>query len=96
MDSVSSFSVHRPDVILFSVQVVSIFVVVCVSLANLTLYEKNIELWIMMITSILGYLMPNPKFKRVKHQPIPQSEPIQDLFKVNVKPTTSEPVGNKE
>ena len=96
MDSVSSFSVHRPDVILFSVQVVTIFVVVCVSLANLTLYDKNIELWIMMITSSLGYLMPNPKFKRVKDQLITQSEPIQDLFKVNVKPATSEPVNNKE
>ncbi len=96
MDSVSSFSVNRPDVILFSVQVVTIFVVVCVSLANLTLYEKNIELWIMMITSSLGYLMPNPKFKRVKDRPIPQSEPIQDLFNVNVKPTTSESVDNKE
>lgn len=96
MDSVSSFSVHRPDVILFSIQVVTIFVVVCVSLANLTLYDKNMELWIMMITSSLGYLMPNPKFKRVKDQPIPQSDTVQDMFKVNVKPTTSEPVDNKE
>lgn len=96
MDSVSSFSVHRPDVILFSVQVVTIFLVVCVSLANLTLYEKNIELWVMMITSSLGYLMPNPRFKRVKDQAITHTESMQDVFKVNVKPTTPEVIDNKE
>lgn len=66
MDSVSMTSFARPDVILFSVQVLIIFIVVCSSLVNLTFYDKNHELWTLMISSCLGYLMPNPRFKVIK------------------------------
>lgn len=58
--------VLRPDVVLFTTQVSIIFIVVCTSLVNLTCYDKNIELWTMILTSCLGYLMPNPRFKPIK------------------------------
>ena len=55
----------KPDVILFSFQVLLIFVVVCVSLLNLSLQWGNQNLWTVILTSSLGYIMPNPKLKEV-------------------------------
>lgn len=51
------------DLILFTVQVALIFVVVCVSLMNLTYSWGNQNLWTVVLTSCLGYIMPNPKIK---------------------------------
>jgi hypothetical protein len=55
--------VCKADLILFTVQVVIIFVVVCTSLINLTLGYGNQNLWTVVLTSSLGYVMPNPKIK---------------------------------
>lgn len=54
----------KPDVILFFFQVLLIFVVVCVSLLNLSLQWGNHDLWTVILTSSLGYIMPNPRLKR--------------------------------
>jgi uncharacterized membrane protein len=56
-------SVCKADLILFSVQVALIFVIVCTSLINLTLGYANQNLWTVVLTSSLGYVMPNPKVK---------------------------------
>ena len=53
----------QPDVVLFIFQVILIFVVVCVSLINLTLQWGNQNLWTVVLTGSLGYIMPNPKLK---------------------------------
>jgi len=65
MDSVSqsSQSFKRADLVLFAVQVVLIFIVVCVSLINLTFEWGKSDLWTVLLTSLLGYIMPNPKLK---------------------------------
>jgi hypothetical protein len=55
--------VCKADLILFSVQVALIFIVVCTSLINLTLGYGNQNLWTVVLTSSLGYVMPNPKIK---------------------------------
>ena len=55
--------VCKADLILFTVQVALIFVVVCVSLFNLTKGSGNQNLWTVVLTSSLGYVMPNPKIK---------------------------------
>jgi hypothetical protein len=69
MDSASAVSMRtRPDVILFSIQVFVIVLVVIASLINLTCYKENINLWTMILTSCLGYLMPNPRFKVLKEE----------------------------
>jgi hypothetical protein len=49
--------------VLFSVQVSLIFVVVCVRLINLTFAMGNQNLWIVVLTGCLGYILPNPKLK---------------------------------
>ncbi len=56
-------NVCKADLILFTVQVALIFVVVCTSLINLTLGYGNQNLWTIVLTSSLGYVMPNPKIK---------------------------------
>lgn len=53
----------KPDVLLFIFQVILIFIVVCVSLLNLTFQWGNLNLWTVILTGSLGYIMPNPKLK---------------------------------
>lgn len=55
--------VFSPQNILFITQVLCIFIVVCVSLLNLSLEIGNQHLWTMILTSSLAFLMPSPKFK---------------------------------
>lgn len=63
--STSSQSLRRPDIILFSVQVLIVFIVVCTSLINLTFNYGNQNLWTVVLTGSLGYVMPNPKIKSI-------------------------------
>ena len=65
MDNTSNKSLRfmKPDVMLFIFQVVLIFIVVCVSLLNLTYQWGNQNLWTVILTGSLGYIMPNPKLK---------------------------------
>ena len=59
----SNLNFTKPDVMLFAFQVVLIFIVVCVSLLNLTFQWGNLNLWTVILTWSLGYIMPNPKLK---------------------------------
>jgi hypothetical protein len=68
-DSISTAGLPRPDVILFTIQVLLIFVVVCVSLVNLSLEWGNQNLWTVVLTGSLGYIMPNPKIKVINGEP---------------------------
>ena len=61
--SISDFKYGKPDVILFTFQILLIFTVVCVSLLNLTLQWGNQNLWTVILTASFGYIMPNPKLK---------------------------------
>lgn len=64
-DSVSeSRTLSKPDLILFTSQIAILFVVIIASLVNLTFNYGNQNLWTVVLTSSLGYIMPNPKLKR--------------------------------
>ena len=56
-------SFYKPNLILFSAQVFLILIAVCTSLVNLSLSSGNQDLWIMVLSSALGYIIPNPKLK---------------------------------
>ena len=56
-------NVCKADLILFTVQVTVILVVVIASLINLTYQKGDQNLWTVVLTSSLGYIMPNPKIK---------------------------------
>ena len=60
---VMEHKIAESELALFIVQVALIFVVVCVSLLNLTNQWGNQNLWTVLLTSSLGYIMPNPRFK---------------------------------
>ena len=46
--------------VIFFAQVVILYVVICVSLANLTLGIGNQTLWSSLLGGALGYLLPSP------------------------------------
>lgn len=56
----------KPALILFMGQLFLIITTVVVSLVNLTLNTSNKILWTMLLSSCLGYIMPNPKLKYVE------------------------------
>jgi hypothetical protein len=52
--------------IVFFVQVILIYGVVITSLVNISLGDTQ-ELWVVLLTSCLGYLMPSPSLKQNHH-----------------------------
>ena len=56
-------SFSNPALLLFCAQIFLIFIAVCTSLVNLSLGYGNQDLWIMVLSSSLGYILPNPKLK---------------------------------
>ncbi len=56
---------HYPkSEIVFFVQIVLIYTVVITSIVNLTLYKDEGKLWTALLSSSLGYILPNPSLKR--------------------------------
>jgi hypothetical protein len=56
-------NVCRGDLILFIVQVLLIFMVTAVCLLNLTWGWGDQNMWTIVLTGSLGYIMPSPKLK---------------------------------
>ena len=54
--------------VIFLSQVVLIYIVVCVSLANLTLDVGDKALWSSLLSGCLGYLLPSPRIR--KNEPL--------------------------
>jgi hypothetical protein len=48
----------------FFVQVLLIYIVVITSIVNLTLNKNEGKLWTALLSSSLGYLLPNPSLKK--------------------------------
>ena len=74
MNSVTNKIICKTDNILFATQVSLIFIVVCVSLINLTFSIGNFQLWTLLLSSCLGYIMPNPKLKILNLDEIKKNE----------------------
>ena len=49
--------------IVFATQVFVVFVVVAVSLYNITTNHPNLNLWTILLSSSLGYILPNPRLE---------------------------------
>ena len=58
-------SIPSREVIFFT-QVVILYIVVLVSLANLSLSIGNQTLWSSLLSGCLGYLLPSPSIKKKK------------------------------
>ena len=53
------------DIVLFSAQVLVIYIVVSISLYNLSQSNDNKELWISLLSSSVGYLLPSPFLSKI-------------------------------
>ena len=54
--------------IVFFVQVVLVYIVVIVSIVNLTIGSDSDKLWITLLSSSIGYLLPSPSLKIKNHE----------------------------
>ena len=59
--------VPRSEIVFFT-QVIIIYTVIVTSIYNLTTGHKDGHLWTALLSSSLGYLLPNPKIKTKKKQ----------------------------
>lgn len=72
MESVSNVlkPASKADAVVFISQIALLFIVVITSLVNLSLEHGNTNLWTMVLTSCLGYMLPNPRLKAAKEPTI--------------------------
>ena len=54
--------------ITFTFQIIAIYVIILAAIINLSLQQKDKELWLVLLSSCIGYVLPNPglKFKSRK------------------------------
>lgn len=52
----------RPQLEFFA-QTLLLYIVVITSIVNLTWSERNTTLWVTLLSSCVGYLLPHPKYK---------------------------------
>lgn len=50
--------------IVFFVQVTLVFIVVIVSIVNITMQHPDSQLWIALLSSSVGYLLPSPNLNK--------------------------------
>ena len=55
-----NLSSNTADIIAFLFQVVAVYIVIVISLLNLTRGSDNKELWVSLLSSSVGYLLPTP------------------------------------
>ena len=59
------YNVPKPEVIFFS-QVVIIYIVVITSLINVAIANGDTTVWISLLCSCLGYMLPNPSLPQAQ------------------------------
>lgn len=50
--------------IVYFCQMIVVFVIIVTSIANLSLQNDKSELWIALLSSAIGYALPNPTLKK--------------------------------
>jgi hypothetical protein len=55
----------RPEVFEYFIKVLIPFIIICVSLLNISLQIGKQSLWLVLLFTSLGYLLPNPKLKNI-------------------------------
>ena len=55
--------VPKTEIVYFS-QMVIVYVIIITSITNLSLQNGSTELWISLLSSCIGYALPNPKLKK--------------------------------
>lgn len=50
--------------IVYFCQMIVVFIIIVTSIANLSLQNDKSELWIALLSSAIGYALPNPTLKK--------------------------------
>lgn len=65
------YSFPRSEVV-FITQMLLVYVVTITALINLTTGSEHHTLWTALLSSCLGYVLPNPTIKKIQHIPAPR------------------------
>jgi len=57
---------RKHDIIVYVCQIVIIFIVVIAAIVNISLSDQNLELWISLLGSAFGYILPSPRLRKIK------------------------------
>ena len=49
--------------IVYLCQIILLYIVICISITNLTLEKGDKNTWLVLLSSCLGYILPNPKLE---------------------------------
>ncbi len=55
--------VPREEIVYFC-QMIIVYIIIIASITNLSLQNGSTELWISLLSSCIGYALPNPKMKK--------------------------------
>ena len=69
-NSPNASPVCSKSLVVYCCQVFVMVVVIVVSMCNLSFGGPDKEMWITLLCSTLGYLLPNPSIKRMKKNPM--------------------------
>ena len=55
--------VPKAEIVYFS-QMIIVYIIILASIVNLSIQNGSTELWISLLSSCIGYALPNPKLKK--------------------------------
>jgi hypothetical protein len=68
--------------IIYYCQVVAIYIIVVACIVNLSLGGDKDTVWASMLSASIGYLLPSPKFKRIKNDAFLHDDAQQQLSSI--------------
>ena len=71
--NVFGYAIPKQEVVFFS-QIIVLYLVIIVSLINITFENGDDNIWLSLLSASIGYALPNPSIKR--HTIIVQRAPI--------------------
>ena len=75
----SDCSTPTANELIYFTQILVIFIVVITSLYNLCVQSGDDSLWTALLTSCIGYILPNPKLKTKSNNNTNNSNTVTDL-----------------
>lgn len=74
--------------ILFFAQIFLIYCIIAVSLSQLILESTEKELWLVLLSTSVGYILPSPRLKYLKLATVPSTDPIPAKGVSLIRPST--------
>ena len=81
---------ENPKFIQFLFQITMLFIVCIISIVNLTLGTPHYEVWIFLLSTSLGVVIPQPKVKKMKHSLLSPPSSLEGITYSPPPPATPE------